>query len=573
MMFEDEVLEDLDNEEEREQAAAETVNSAEAVMNPEPEAVREAADMTAAPAETVPSEAVPEAAAPAEAAPAPQSYYTGTQQTAAFAEGEYTRQDTTMEQYGQAAQSSQPAQPVQPEMQTAQTSRRAEHRGQEYVERRASQMQIPAEPKRESAGGGIFRKAVGIALAGVLFGCAAGGTMAGVNALTARSAAVQEESTGLLAGNGGAADGTGANTEESYEALIPTAASSEGKASIGNDVSAIVEEAMPSVVAINSKMVITQNDFFFGPQKYEASGSGSGIIIGENDNELLLATNNHVVADSEELQVTFVDGSKATAQVKGTDADMDLAVVSVKLSEIPAETRKAIKVANIGDSDTLKLGEGVVAIGNALGEGQSVTVGYVSAVNKEIPIEGSTRKLLQVDAAINPGNSGGALLNMKGELIGINSAKLASTEIEGIGYAIPISEAKDIMNNLMTRETREQVPEKDQGYIGIQLQNIDSTMAKAYGMPEGIYVFKIVEGGAASKSDLRERDIITKFDGQSVKTGEELQKMLTYYRGGETVTLTVQSLEDGKYVERQVDVTLGLREDAQNMSQSSTENR
>ncbi|MBO6270358.1 MAG: trypsin-like peptidase domain-containing protein, partial [Clostridium sp.] len=314
-----------------------------------------------------------------------------------------------------------------------------------------------------------------------------------------------------------------------------------------------------------------QTDFFFGPQKYEASGSGSGIIVGENDAELLLATNNHVVADSEDLQVTFVDGSTASAQVKGTDPDMDLAVVSVKLADIGADTRKAIKVASLGDSNALKLGEGVVAIGNALGEGQSVTVGYVSALNKEVPIEGSTRKLIQVDAAINPGNSGGALLNMRGELIGINSAKLASTEIEGIGYAIPISEAKDIMNNLMTRETRDQVPENEQGYIGIQLQNIDSTMAKAYGMPEGIYVFKIVEGGAASRSDLRERDIITKFDGQTVKTGEELQKMLTYYRGGETVTLTVQSLEGGKYVERQVEVTLGLREETRNMSQSSTE--
>ena len=257
--------------------------------------------------------------------------------------------------------------------------------------------------------------------------------------------------------------------------------------------------------------------------------------------------------------------------MKGTDPDMDLAVVSVKLADIGADTRKAIKVASLGDSNALKLGEGVVAIGNALGEGQSVTVGYVSALNKEVPIEGSTRKLIQVDAAINPGNSGGALLNMRGELIGINSAKLASTEIEGIGYAIPISEAKDIMNNLMTRETRDQVPENEQGYIGIQLQNIDSTMAKAYGMPEGIYVFKIVEGGAASRSDLRERDIITKFDGQTVKTGEELQKMLTYYRGGETVTLTVQSLEGGKYVERQVEVTLGLREETRNMSQSSTE--
>ena len=549
MMFEDEILEDLDNEEEREQQAAaaaqETggeISETAAVMQDEAEKMQEAAAEAA------------EGAAEETPQPAPQVYIPRRTEPA---------QETYGAQPTEAAQQTYSTQQAEAPQQTY-NAQQAEAPQQTYTERRASQLQIPAEPQKASGRNSIFKKAVAIALAGVLFGCAAGGTMAGVNALTNRSASVKEETVSAI----GQAEST---AEESHEAVIPTAAVAEAGASTGNDVSGIVEEAMPSVVAINSKMVITQNDFFFGPQKYEASGSGSGIIVGENDAELLLATNNHVVADSEDLQVTFVDGSTASAQVKGTDPDMDLAVVSVKLADIGADTRKAIKVASLGDSNALKLGEGVVAIGNALGEGQSVTVGYVSALNKEVPIEGSTRKLIQVDAAINPGNSGGALLNMRGELIGINSAKLASTEIEGIGYAIPISEAKDIMNNLMTRETRDQVPENEQGYIGIQLQNIDSTMAKAYGMPEGIYVFKIVEGGAASRSDLRERDIITKFDGQTVKTGEELQKMLTYYRGGETVTLTVQSLEGGKYVERQVEVTLGLREETQNMSQSSTE--
>ena len=549
MMFEDEILEDLDNEEEREQQAAaaaqETggeISETAAVMQDEAEKMQEAAAEAA------------EGAAEETPQPAPQVYIPRRTEPA---------QETYGAQPTEAAQQTYSTQQAEAPQQTY-NAQQAEAPQQTYTERRASQLQIPAEPQKASGRNSIFKKAVAIALAGVLFGCAAGGTMAGVNALTNRSASVKEETVSAI----GQAEST---AEESHEAVIPTAAVAEAGASTGNDVSGIVEEAMPSVVAINSKMVITQNDFFFGPQKYEASGSGSGIIVGENDAELLLATNNHVVADSEDLQVTFVDGSTASAQVKGTDPDMDLAVVSVKLADIGADTRKAIKVASLGDSNALKLGEGVVAIGNALGEGQSVTVGYVSALNKEVPIEGSTRKLIQVDAAINPGNSGGALLNMRGELIGINSAKLASTEIEGIGYAIPISEAKDIMNNLMTRETRDQVPENEQGYIGIQLQNIDSTMAKAYGMPEGIYVFKIVEGGAASRSDLRERDIITKFDGQTVKTGEELQKMLTYYRGGETVTLTVQSLEGGKYVERQVEVTLGLREETRNMSQSSTE--
>ena len=549
MMFEDEILEDLDNEEEREQQAAaaaqETggeISETAAVMQDEAEKMQEAAAEAAEGAAEETPQPAPQVYIPRRTEPAQETY--GAQPTEAA-------QQTYSTQQAEAPQQTYNAQQEEAPQQT-------------YTERRASQLQIPAEPQKASGRNSIFKKAVAIALAGVLFGCAAGGTMAGVNALTNRSASVKEETVSAI----GQAEST---AEESHEAVIPTAAVAEAGASTGNDVSGIVEEAMPSVVAINSKMVITQNDFFFGPQKYEASGSGSGIIVGENDAELLLATNNHVVADSEDLQVTFVDGSTASAQVKGTDPDMDLAVVSVKLADIGADTRKAIKVASLGDSNALKLGEGVVAIGNALGEGQSVTVGYVSALNKEVPIEGSTRKLIQVDAAINPGNSGGALLNMRGELIGINSAKLASTEIEGIGYAIPISEAKDIMNNLMTRETRDQVPENEQGYIGIQLQNIDSTMAKAYGMPEGIYVFKIVEGGAASRSDLRERDIITKFDGQTVKTGEELQKMLTYYRGGETVTLTVQSLEGGKYVERQVEVTLGLREETRNMSQSSTE--
>ncbi len=549
MMFEDEILEDLDNEEEREQQAAaaaqETggeISETAAVMQDEAEKMQEAAAEAAEGAAEETPQPAPQVYIPRRTEPAQETY--GAQPTEA-------PQQTYSTQQAEAPQQTYNAQQEEAPQQT-------------YTERRASQLQIPAEPQKASGRNSIFKKAVAIALAGVLFGCAAGGTMAGVNALTNRSASVKEETVSGIA----QAEST---AEESHEAVIPTAAVAEAGASTGNDVSGIVEEAMPSVVAINSKMVITQNDFFFGPQKYEASGSGSGIIVGENDAELLLATNNHVVADSEDLQVTFVDGSTASAQVKGTDPDMDLAVVSVKLADIGADTRKAIKVASLGDSNALKLGEGVVAIGNALGEGQSVTVGYVSALNKEVPIEGSTRKLIQVDAAINPGNSGGALLNMRGELIGINSAKLASTEIEGIGYAIPISEAKDIMNNLMTRETRDQVPENEQGYIGIQLQNIDSTMAKAYGMPEGIYVFKIVEGGAASRSDLRERDIITKFDGQTVKTGEELQKMLTYYRGGETVTLTVQSLEGGKYVERQVEVTLGLREETRNMSQSSTE--
>ena len=282
-------------------------------------------------------------------------------------------------------------------------------------------------------------------------------------------------------------------------------------------------------------------------------------------------TNSHVIANAEEMNVTFIDGSSAAAALKGTDADADLAVIAVQLSDIPAETLSQIKVADMGDSDSLKLGNGVIAIGNALGEGQSVTVGYISALNKEVDIEGVTKNLIQVDAAINPGNSGGALLDMNGKLIGINEAKMASTEVEGVGYAIPISYAKDIIDDLMAKTTKVAVAEDEQGYLGIQIQDINSQMAKAYGMPEGIYVYKIVEGLAADGSGLRERDIITKVNGETVRTAEDLQKMLTYYKGGEIVTLTVQSLDNGAYAEREVQVTLGYRKDAEKNLQQDQE--
>lgn len=389
------------------------------------------------------------------------------------------------------------------------------------------------------------RKIAAIVMSGVLFGCVAGTTMVGVNRFSVRlfpEESVQE---------------TVADASSDTQTDVTTTS----QASTGNDVSAIVEKAMPSVVAINNTMVYTQNNWLFGKQQYEVPSSGSGIIAGQNDTELLIITNNHVVEDSEELSVTFIDNQSVKAAVKGTDSDSDLAVIAVQLSDIPDETKKEIKAADLGDSDSLKLGQGVVAIGNALGQGQSVTVGYVSALNKKVTIEGVERTLLQVDAAINPGNSGGALLNMNGEVIGINAAKYSDTSVEGIGYAIPISQARDIIGDLMTKTTKVEVAEDEQGYLGIQLQNIDSQMAKAYDMPEGIYVYKIVDGGAASKSDLRERDIITKFDGEKVKNGDELKKLLTYYKAGSTVTMTVQSLENGSYVEREVQITLGSKSD------------
>ena len=329
------------------------------------------------------------------------------------------------------------------------------------------------------------------------------------------------------------------------------------------DVSQVVEEAMPAVVAVASTAVYQMPDFGFGwffgggSQSYEVPSSGSGIIIGENDTELLIVTNNHVVQDTVSLKITFVDDAAVDAVIKGTDTDTDLAVISVPLDQIPQETKEKIVVARLGDSDGLKVGQGVIAIGNALGYGQSVTVGYVSALNREIKTsDGNARVLLQTDAAINPGNSGGALLNMKGEVIGINAAKYSSTEVEGIGYAIPVSGVQDILDELMNRKTRSEVAEEKRGYLGIQGTTVDEDAAAAFGMPKGVYVYKILKDGAAADSQLREKDIITKLDGMTVKSMQELQKLLKGYEAGETIELLVQRQEDGQYKEIQIPVTL-----------------
>lgn len=398
------------------------------------------------------------------------------------------------------------------------------------------------------------RKAAGITAAAVLFGTVAGGVMTGVNYVGARL-------TGL-------ADITAtapAETEGTTTAQVPetSAASNNGSTtavSTVTDVSSIAEKAMPSLVAINDTMTVEQNNFFGMPQTYQAQSSGSGIIVGQNDTELLIATNNHVVSGATDMKVTFTDSTQVAAAVKGTDSATDLAIIAVKLSDIPSDTMSKIKVATLGNSDNVKVGQQVIAIGNAFGYGQSLTVGYISALDREITDEnGIQHTYIQTDAAINPGNSGGALLDLNGNVIGINAAKNASTEVEGMGFAIPISKAQEILNNLMTKKTRETVDESAQGYLGIQGTNIDANASKEYGMPVGIYVYKIVEGGAAANSDLKEKDIITKFDGQSVTNMEELKQMLTYYEGGSTVSLTVQSLVNGSYVEHEVQITLGTK--------------
>ena len=392
-------------------------------------------------------------------------------------------------------------------------------------------------------------KAFGLVASAAVFGLVAGGVMVGVNNVASSYVGTNTKTK---------ADDITIGSQDNAKSES-TAAPATNLSSM--DVSTIVDKAMPSVVSIYGKEEVTQNSFF-GPQSYEAQSSGSGIIVGKTDSELLIVTNNHVIADTTSLEVEFSDGKKATASVKGGDSDNDVAVVAVKLSDMGEDTLSRISIANIGDSDNVKVGQGVVAIGNALGYGQSVTVGYISALNREVKTEGGTsRNLLQTDAAINPGNSGGALLNMQGQVIGINSAKYSDTAVEGMGYAIPISTVKDLIKELSSKETRTVVAQENQGYLGIQGKDIDEEMAKAYDMPQGIYVYKVVEGGAAASSDLKAKDIITKFDGQSVRSMEELKNMLTYYESGRKVDLTVQRLDDsGKYVEKTVSITLGKRE-------------
>lgn len=328
----------------------------------------------------------------------------------------------------------------------------------------------------------------------------------------------------------------------------------------GADIPSMVEKVMPSVVAINNTMVYRDDSWFGQGQTYEVPSSGSGIIVGENEEELLIITNNHVVEGSSNLQVNFIDNASVDAAIKGTDPVFDLAVIAVRLEDIPEDTRSQIDIATLGDSDAVSVGETVVAIGNALGYGQSVTVGVISALDREIQTERDTiSNLMQTDAAINPGNSGGALLNMNGEVIGINAAKYASEQVEGMGYAIPITKVQDIISQLMSKKTRTEIDEENRGYLGIRGRDITDVYAEELGMPKGIYVSEIIADGAAAESDLRERDIITKFDDQSVRTMADLQQILSYYEGGDTINLTVQSQENGQYVERTVEITLGFR--------------
>lgn len=360
-------------------------------------------------------------------------------------------------------------------------------------------------------------------------------------------------------------------TEESQTAelnVAQTSASSSDTAESSSsgstsDVSAIAEAAMPSLVAITNQSVQEMQNWFGQSQVYESESSGSGIIVGQTDTELLIVTNNHVVDGAQTISVGFVDETVAEAQLKGEDSDHDIAVVSVNLSDLSSDTLSSIKQIEIGSSSELKVGEQVIAIGNALGYGQSVTTGIVSALNRPVTIDGVTNELIQTDAAINPGNSGGALLNMSGQLVGINSAKFSDTNVEGMGYAIPVDDVKDIIEELMNRTVRtEKAPEGQQGYLGITGQDVTSEVAEAYGMPRGVYITSVSEGSAAEAAGLQTGYIITKFDGTSVSSLSGLQDLISYYSAGETVDVTYSAVSGGEYVEQTVSVTLGVNENA-----------
>ena len=394
------------------------------------------------------------------------------------------------------------------------------------------------DPKTSKPKKGYMKKVALVVGAAVLFGAVGGVTMQGTSYLTGK----------LLGKNTKSTVGT---TKTVSNAKLTTSTST-----VTSDVSDIVENTLPSIVSITNMSVQEVQNFFGGISQQESESAGSGIIISQNDSELLVVTNNHVVEGSDTLTVTFNDGNSVEAQIKGTDSARDLAVVAVPLDKISDDTMNAIKVATLGDSDSLKVGEPAIAIGNALGYGQSVTTGIVSATGRTI--DGFDGEYIQTDAAINPGNSGGALLNANGEVIGINSAKINSSAVEGMGFAIPISDASDVIQNLMNKETRSKVSDEERGYLGMKGYDVSEEGAQMYNMPTGVYVKEVMSGGGAEKAGLTKGSIITGFEGSSISGMSSLQEQLQYYKAGEEVTLTVQIPDkNGEYTEKDIKVTLG----------------
>jgi serine protease Do len=403
------------------------------------------------------------------------------------------------------------------------------------------------EPKKKRRRFGALK----FTAAAIAFGLIAGASFQGYYLLTQPKEQVHQNNnnTGLQATEV-------AQSSEDDNKIVST---NTAAGAVITDVSDVVDKVMPSIVAINSTVNKVTHDFFGREYTQQAQGSGSGIIIGKNGTELLLVTNNHVIEGAQTVEIEFVDGSKANAEIKGSDASTDLAVLSVNLNDLSSETVNAIKVATLGNSDDVKAGEMSIAIGNALGYGQSVTVGYVSAVNREVTINEQTMTLIQTDAAINPGNSGGALLNSSGELIGINSVKYASQEVEGMGYAIPISNAIPMINELMNREV---ISKDEQGFLGIDAataQNVTELYAQRFNMPIGVYVNNVIENSPAEEAGLAQGDIITGLDNVKIETIDDLKETLGYKKAGQEVKLEIQKMENGKYVEKTLNVMLGKK--------------
>ena len=474
-----------------------------------------------------------------------------------------------------------------------------DNREQDYHYTNTPEQQAPTRSRKKNTNAArIAKKAGAIALSAVLFGGVASGTFLGVNY------AAGYRNNASTAASSESASASSQTTSSSSSLLKATTPVSTGSAASSGslDVSSVAESVMPSIVSITNKSVQEVQNYFsmfgyggqaqevestsFGNYEQESQSSGSGIIIGKNDTELLIVTNNHVVEGADTLSASFIDNSVYEATIKGTDSDNDLAVIAVPLSSISDDTMSQIAVAAVGDSDSLKVGEQVVAIGNALGYGQSVTTGIVSATDRTLSSSDSsdsnalisstvttkeTPTYIQTDAAINPGNSGGALVNMKGEVIGINSAKLASTEVEGMGYAIPITRVSSIIEELMNETTRTKVADSQKSSIGIAGITVDSNINAAYGIPAGVYVASVTPGSGAEAAGIRKGDVITKFDGKTVSTIQELKEKLQYYAAGEAVSITVQSPgEGGIYTEKELTITLSSAQSSE--ESQSTDN-
>lgn len=411
---------------------------------------------------------------------------------------------------------------------------------------------------------GFVKKAFACVALGLLFGLFAGTGLYVVQTVTGLTAGTSTEREAVVSENA-------RETEDAAQAMTDAVASSDKEETdsgihvtesinaVVADVSEVVKEVMPAIVSINNHY--TEKMSYFGQtMTSEADASGSGIIVGQNDTELLIVSNYHVIAEADELTVQFVEGSEAKASVKGTDPDMDLAVIAVPISDISSSTLDGIAVATLGNSDTLTVGEPAIAIGNSLGYGQSVTTGVISALNRNIQLsDGTDGTFIQTDAAINPGNSGGALLNMKGEVVGINSNKIGGSVVEGMGYAIPISSASPIIAELMLKETKNKVAEEERGYLGISGISVTQEVSEAYGMPEGVYISQVYENTAAAAAGLRKGDIIVEFDGDNISSMDALQRTLEFYAKGDTVEVTVMSPGISGYESRTVQMTLGNR--------------